>query len=213
MKNIGFTGRIIIIFLLSVLVIVCIYGFMTLLGGIIPVNTGRKIPNEGERIYLLNNGYHVALALPRESCSYAEIFDIPMDLSDQGGYFYFGWGDRQFYLGTPTVRDIDWFMAMKALFTPSPSVLEVLYLHTISPGLPGVSSLVVTEEELKNLYQYIKEAIMVSGKIPEQILSEDIDQAFKGSIFFEAGDSYSLFYTCNNWTSGALKQAGLNTHL
>ncbi len=205
--------RTIILLPLIIFGFVLIYGFMTLLGGIIPVNTGRSAPSKGQQIYLLNNGYHIALVLPRDSCPYGEIFDTPLNLSGQGGYFYFGWGDRQFYLGTPTVLNIDWSMAVKALFIPSPSVLEVLYIHKISPNKPGVTQLLITEDELAGLYKYIQEAFMDSQRLPEQIAPDEIDQAFQGSVFFEARGSYSLFYTCNNWTSRGLKQAGIGTHL
>jgi len=54
---------------------------------------------------------------------------------------------------------------------------------------------------------------MGSDSTPKQISLDDIDQAFQGSIFFEAAGTYSLFNTCNNWTSQALKQAGIGTHL
>lgn len=209
----GMILRAIIILPLSFLVIVFIYGIMTFLGGIIPVNKGRRVPAEGETIYLADNGYHVALALPRDSCPYADIFDNPLNLSGKGGFFYFGWGDRKFYLGTPTVRNIDWSMALGALFIPSPVVLEVLYIHKFLPDQPEVTPLLVTEDELSDLYQYIKESIMGPQRVPEQILPDEIDQAFQGSIFFEARGSYSLFYTCNNWTSRGLKQAGIGTHL
>ena len=206
-------GRALILLPLLVIIFVFIYGFLTLLGATLPVNQGRSVPSEGERIYLVNNGYHIALVLPRDSCPYRDIFDASLNLSGPGGYFYFGWGDRQFYLGTPTVRNIDWSMAAKALFIPSSSVLEVLYIHKISPNKPGVTSLLVTEDELESLYKYIQEAFIGSKRFPEQIPPDDIDQAFQGSIFFEASGSYSLFNTCNNWTSRGLRKSGINTHL
>ncbi len=192
---------------------VLIYGIMTFLGGVIPVNPGRAVPVTGKSIYLLNNGYHVAIALPRDSSPYKDIFDRSLKLSGSGGFYYFGWGDRQFYLGTPTVRDIDWSMALKALFTPTPSVLEVLFLSKISSDQPGIISVLVTEEELSGLYQYVKDSLIDSEGKVKQIPSDEIDQVFQGSIFFEAQGSYSLFNTCNNWTSRGLKRAGLSTHL
>jgi len=211
--RLGFFVLIVKIIFLIPLSIFVIYGLMIFLGGIIPVNTDRVTPGKGEQIYLLNNGYHIALALPRDSCPYKDIFDIPLNISTRGGYYYFGWGDREFYLGTPTVKNIDWSMASKALFIPSSSILEVFYIHKILSARTGVSSLIVTENELSELYQYIKETIMKPQNLPEQVSEEDIDQAFFGSIFFEARGSYSLINTCNNWTSKGLKYAGLNTHL
>jgi len=192
---------------------VFIYGIMVVLGGLIPVNRNRSVLSEGEQIYLLNNGYHIALALPRDNCPYADIFDIPLNLSGQGGYFYFGWGDRQFYLGTPTVKNIDLPMTARALFTPTPAVLEILYFPKISASSPGISILYVSKKELSDLYKYIKEYFMKPGEKPMRIPQDGIDQAFKGSIFFAAHGTYSLFKTCNNWTSQALKKAGIGTHL
>ena len=205
--------RIIILIPLLIFLIVVLYGFMTLLGAIIPVNQNRTVPSEGKLIYLVNNGYHIALVLPRDSCTYGDIFNVPLGISGKGGFFYFGWGDRQFYLGTPTVRNIDWLMAAKALFTPSSAALEVLYICSVLPDQTGVSSLFVTEDELVALYGYVEKNIMVSDGLPKQILSDEIDPAFYGSIFFEASGSYSLFNTCNNWTSRGLKESGLRTHL
>ncbi len=203
------------ILILPVLLVsfVIIYGIMVILGGLIPVNSNGPVPSEGGHIYLLSNGYHIALVLPRNKCPYADIFDLPLNLSGQGGYYYFGWGDRQFYLGTPTVRNIDISMAMRALFTPTSSVLEVLYFPEISTDFPGVSTLYVTDKEILNLYEYIKKSIKGFDTTPIQVPQDKIDQAFAGSIFFEARGSYSLFNTCNNWTSRALKQAGISTHL
>jgi len=205
--------RILILLPLLVIIFVSIYGLITLFGGLIPVNQGRNVLSKGERIYLVNNGYHISLALPRDSCPYGDVFDIPLNISGKGGFFYFGWGDRQFYLGTPTVRNIDLTMAIKALFSPSSAVLEVLFINTLSSDQPGVSSFLVTEDELSDLYQYVKKFIMDHSNLPVQIPSDEIDQAFQGSIFFEASGSYSLFNTCNNWTSRGLKLSGLNTHL
>lgn len=205
--------RIVSLFILIIIFFAFIYGLMTLIGGLIPVNPGREIPLEGKHIYLVNNGNHIALALPRDRCPYVEIFDSPLNLSGRGGYFYFGWGDRQFYPGTPTVSNIDWSMAIRALFLPSPAVLEVLYLSRIIPDRPGNTRVIVTEKEIMDLYKYIKDSIMDSNGLPEQISSDDVDQSFRGSIFFEAKGSYSLFNTCNNWTSKGLKQSGINTHL
>ena len=204
---------ILVILPLLIIIFVFFYGLITLLGGLIPVNQGRVAPSEGERIYLLNNGYHIALVLPRDSCPYSEIFDTHFDLSGKGGYFYFGWGEKEFYLGTPTVRNIDIIMAIKALFSPSSAVLEVLYIQTLSSDQPGASSFLVTEDELSDLYEYVKKYFIDSHGFPEQISSDDIDQAFHGSIFFEASGVYSLFNTCNNWTSRGLRKAGINTHL
>jgi len=56
----------------------------------------------------------------------------------------------------------------------------------------------VTEGELIDLYGYVKEFIMGHSDLPVKVSPEKIDQAFYGSIFFEAGGSHSLFYTCNN---------------
>jgi uncharacterized protein (TIGR02117 family) len=211
--NRSYVWRVFILIPLILFVLICSYGILVILGATIPVNNGRKALTKGEQIYLVNNGYHIALVLPRDACPYRDLFDIPLNLSEQRGFFYFGWGERQFYLGTPTVRKMDWSMALNALFTPGSAVLEVLYINKIASDHPGVTSIPVTEDELSYLYEYVKESFMKSGEIPKQIPTSEIDQAFQGSIFFEANGTYSLFNTCNNWTSMGLKQAGLNTHL
>ncbi|MCK5672703.1 MAG: DUF2459 domain-containing protein, partial [Spirochaetales bacterium] len=95
----------------------------------------------------------------------------------------------------------------------SSAVLEVLYIHTLSPDQPGVSSFLVTENELSDLYGYVKEYFADPYGFPKQIPSGDIHQSFQGSIFFEASGLYSLFNTCNNWTSRGLRKSGINTHL
>ncbi len=186
---------------------------MVLAGGIVPVNSSRVEIEADTEIFLLNNGYHVVLVLPLEGCPFTEILDTGIPVSDGELYYYFGWGDRSFYLGTPTVTDIDWPLALRAVLLPTRSVLEVAVIRRPYTSRSGVVSIRVSSRELVSLYQYVYKSISLADGIPDVVSEDEVDTSFAGSVFFEAEGTYSLFFTCNNWTNTALKQAGITTHL
>src|SRR6476469_365582 len=79
-------------------------------GGAIPVNAAWREADEGVTIYVATNGVHSGLILPARTASY-DWSDLvrPDHIRDHryaGHYLWFGWGERDFYLNTPTWAEV-----------------------------------------------------------------------------------------------------------
>ncbi|NJM56422.1 MAG: DUF2459 domain-containing protein [Synechococcales cyanobacterium RU_4_20] len=81
---------------------------------------------------------HTGLTLP----VYTPVFDwrAHLDLEDLGrvrqqdyAYVSWGWGDRQFYVNTPRFQDLQLTTALRALFWPTDTAMEVraIALHPV----------------------------------------------------------------------------------
>ncbi|MFQ5506099.1 MAG: TIGR02117 family protein, partial [Planctomycetota bacterium] len=137
---------------------------------------------------------------------------VPLEgFPDGGSHVSFGWGDRGFYLRTPTWSDLELSTALRAILLPSASVMHVE--HFWGPPEPGPSCrrLVLSEAQYGRLVAYIEESFRkdAAGR-PMRIPGRGYDQY---DDFYEARGSYHLFYTCNNWANQGLKASGVRTAL
>ncbi len=186
------------------------YFVAALIGSLLPANNGWQAPPEGESvtIHIVSNGYHTGLLLPAS----ADGIDLsltfrPTDLPDPdlaGNFLLFGWGDRDFYLETETWADVKPGTAVTALFGSGQSLLHVDHVQAVAE-LPGAKPIRVSRAEYRKLVADISSfATLGPDGYP-------IRQPGYGSldVFYEAKGRYSLFTTCNVWTSDRLAAAGV----
>src|SRR3954467_4963519 len=80
------------------------------IGGAIPRNAGWQEPEDGITIYVATNGIHTGLVLPAraEGVDWSPLVrpDHIADPRYAGRWLWFGWGERDFYLNTPTWREV-----------------------------------------------------------------------------------------------------------
>ena len=100
-------------------------------------------------VYVISNGYHAGLALPRAHLAefaggrgYPALIAVTQRFA-AFDWIEFGWGEREFYQSVSTVDDINWRMALRALFYPgNRSVVHVV-------GISGEPTQVFKAEMLK----------------------------------------------------------------
>ena len=84
--------------------------------------TVKKEVNSKEEvaIFILTNGVHTDLVVPSrsEQIDWPEFLQYPNEISTDSAYAYLamGWGDKGFYLETPTWADLKASTAFKAAF-------------------------------------------------------------------------------------------------
>src|SRR5262245_31334646 len=73
-------------------------------------------------VYVISNGYHAGLALPRArlaefaaSRGYPALIAVTQRFA-AFDWIEFGWGEREFYQSVSTIGDINWRMALRAMF-------------------------------------------------------------------------------------------------
>ena len=119
-------------------------------------------------------------------------------------YLAMGWGDRGFYLETPTWADLKVSTALKATTGLSSSALHTTFYKTMKEDA-YCKKIQISTTEYQKLVVFINDSFETkSGKN----IKIETDAVYgKNDIFYEAKGSYSLFYTCNSWANQALKSA------
>ncbi|WP_374539921.1 TIGR02117 family protein [Flavobacterium sp.] len=187
------------------------YGIVVTLLSFIPVNSYDSrtlIPAQKIEIYLLTNGVHTDIVLPVKN----EYFDwskqvkyIDTKAKDSTAQFMaIGWGDKGFYLETPTWADLKASTALKAATGLSSSALHVTFYKNMKEGV-DCKKITIDSNEYKKLIVFINDSFQLNNDNVTKINTEAVYG--ENDAFYEAKGSYSLFYTCNTWANQALKAA------
>jgi uncharacterized protein (TIGR02117 family) len=191
--------------LVSALVtLIGVYLLAGLAGAAIPANAGWTPAAQGVRVYVVDNGIHTDIVVPRGALGPALAARLrPGDLADPAqaarSHVAFGWGDRDFYLNTPTWADVNPWRVGRALVGAGETVMHVSYHDAPREG-PRVKALVLREGELARLVAAIE------GSFGEGAAVRGYGA---GDAFYVARGGYSLVHTCNGWTGAALRNAGV----
>jgi len=197
----------IIAFVISgIIAFVLFYVLVALVLSIIPVNKKTVSQNDVE-IYILTNGVHTDIVLPVRTGSVD--WSEKVKYSDTKGndtimkYISFGWGDREFYLETPTWADLKFSIAFNAVFGVGRSAMHVTYLKDLSLSLDS-RKIKISKRQFYLLKKYIEDSFVKNDqggfiKIKTDLVYGQTD------AFYEATGRYSLFKTSNTWTNTGLK--------
>lgn len=200
--------------LLSIPVAILIYLLFAIILSIIPVNTSYVEPQEGVDIYIESNGVHTDILVPVKSSQIDWTSKVDTQFFNPAKrefkYIAFGWGDKGFYLDTPTWADLKFSTAIKALFWLGTSAMHVSYSEYVPIPGKDTKKIRISNEQYEELIQFINESFQTdaSGKfIPINCCHYE----GMNDNFFEAKGKYNLFRTCNTWTNKGLKTAGVKT--
>lgn len=189
---------------IGLVLIVTVYALAAGIGGAIPVNSGWQQAQQGVRIYVLDNGVHTDLVLPvsAEGVDWRDLVK-PEHFSDPGAaakpYLAFGWGDRDFYLNTPTWSQVSPVRVASAMVGAGSTVLHVAHIPTPGVG-PQMKTIVLSAQEYRRLAAFIRGTFAEGPAV----------KGYGGSdAFYPARGGYSAIRTCNQWTGDGLRAAGV----
>lgn len=174
----------------------------------ISVNDGLVKSHKEIPIYILTNGVHTDVVLPLKS----EHYDWTNQLKTEHtkakdttmNYVALGWGDKGFYLETPTWADLKASTALKAASGLSSSAMHVTFYKEMKES-KSCKKLQISSDNYKKLILFINESFQTKSG---EFLKIETEAVYgKHDVFYEANGSYSLFYTCNSWANQALKAA------
>ncbi len=177
----------------------------------ITVNSHFASPEEGGiEIFLITNGMHTDIALPIKN----ELKDwgssLPythtLSMNSTMGFAAFGWGDKGFYLETPTWADLKASTAFKASFWLGTSAMHVTYYRQLRET-GECKRVVVSQDSYHKLVNFIENSFALKN---DGTFAHIAGHSYaQHDAFYDAHRTYSLFYTCNSWTNEALKTSGL----
>lgn len=159
-------------------------------------------------IYILTNGVHTDIVLPikNEYHDWTSQLKFEHTKSKDTTYQYaaLGWGDKGFYLETPTWADLKASTAVKAATGLSSSAMHVTFYKNLKEN-KSCKKIQISLENYKKMIAFINESFQTKSG---EFLKIETDAVYgKHDVFYEANGSYSLFYTCNSWANQALKAA------
>jgi len=218
-RRIGKRRRLLIWLLRGVAGIVSLpllYLLAALLLGAVPANVAfNQAGPEGVTIFIMSNGVHTWIVMPKvnEDMDW-RLYALPEHLRDprwgNADHVAIGYGNRDFYLNTPTWGDLTVRRAFAALFGGGPTLLHIIHVDHPRPG-PDERPIRISHVQYRRLAAYIQARFhMDAGGRPIPLLGRGYGP---DDMFYEANGGYSFIFTCNEWTGRALRQAGVRTGL
>lgn len=194
----------------------CIVGTVliyALLGYLLPfIEISAKDDGEIKEIpiYIYTNGVHTDIVMPVKNDIQDWSAKIPFsDTKSKKTDYHFigiGWGDKGFYLDTPTWADLKFSTAFKAAFWLSESAMHCSYYQKMTEA-EDCKKILISRNQYKKLVNFVdakfdKDSNGSYQFIPTKAVYGDND------AFYDAKGKYSFLNTCNTWANNALKASG-----
>lgn len=197
-------------FVLSILLFIGLYFLTAWLCTFFRSNENADNSRGEVEIFIQTNGVHTDIIMPVVcgTHDWREHFD-PAQAEEADSlcpYMAIGWGDKGFYLETPTWGDLKFSTAFKALFWLGSGAMHVTwYDHRPAPS-NTCKSVRLSASAFEKLCETIKKDLLLSNGSPALI-----DHPGYGSMdaFYESVETYNLFRTCNVWTGDKLRESGV----
>jgi uncharacterized protein (TIGR02117 family) len=192
--------------------VIALYLGAALIGSHIPANPGWSETEGGITIYVETNGHHTGIVVPVAAAGIdLSLTFRPTDLGNKqfaGNWLAIGWGDRDFYLNTPTWADLSAHTALSALIGSGRTLIHVDHLDQPYPG-NDQRAVRISRAEYARLITHI----MATLKRGEDGYPLALPGYGERDLFYEAHGHYSLLRTCNGWTAQTLRTAGIRAPL
>ena len=169
-------------------------------------------PNQKDEvtIHILTNGVHTDIVVPtiNEQKDWSKTVKFSNIASKDTSYPYLaiGWGDKGFYLETPTWSELKPSVAFRAATGLSTSALHATYYRKMLVD-SNCRKIDISKDQYSRLIEYINNTAQTDPNgnwiyIPTNANYSDSD------AFYDAKGRYHLFNTCNSWANKALKACG-----
>jgi uncharacterized protein (TIGR02117 family) len=195
-------------FALAILIPFGLYLAAVVVLGHIPANADWREPDAGVAgaitIFVQTNGVHTGIVVPAVAQGVdwrarAPATDLP-DPHGAGTWLAFGWGDRGFYLDTPTWRQARVSTIARALTGGGATVMHVDHLDPFAAD-ENWRPVRLRPEEYRRLAAFVAATFAENRGVTRGYTPRD--------VFYTARGHYSALRTCNVWTGEALRHAGI----
>jgi len=155
-------------------------------------------------VYLIKSQWHTGLIFKVDEISLKNI--EALKLFKNMKYVDIGWGDKDFY---QSPKDFDLYLAFKALFIPTESVIRIEgYNYEIEDIVSYSDFCIKFQLKEKNLTRLLKFIDSSFSRNSQNKLIVSMKKVGGRIIFFKSKYSYHIFETCNKWVAKGLAEAG-----
>lgn len=194
--------------------LILIYGLLAFCLSRITVNED-VVSSKDVTIYIRTNGVHTDLVLPIRNSQKDWSENVKIENTtgkdSAANFVAFGWGDKGFYLDTPTWADLKVSTAFSAAFALGESAMHTTFYKRMNED-ENCKAINVSHEAYGKLVEYVESSFEISENGMFKHIVTDANYGSNDS-FYEAVGSYSLLKTCNTWTNTALKSSGQKASL
>ncbi|MDJ0365160.1 TIGR02117 family protein [Hymenobacter sp. H14-R3] len=166
--------------------------------------------------FIYSNGVHTDLVMPVKSSfiDWSQQLPYANTQAHDSTYEYVGvgWGDKGFYLDTPTWAQLKPSTAVRAGFWLSSTLMHATFYRAsdLTSG-PRCVPLHLTPAQYRRLIAYVEESFQRDAAggfnwLPSHSYADH-------DAFYEANSRYSILNTCNTWTNRGLKECGQKASL
>lgn len=176
-----------------------------LVGGAVPVNTGWREPARGVTVWVESNGVHTGIVVPKVAAGVDwRTLARPEHLADprytRHDHLSFGWGERAFYLETPTWADMRPGTVIAAALGSDRTLIHVDHIpRPVADS--NVRSVRLSVDQYRRLAAFIAASVAPGAAHARGYYAYD--------AFYEGRGRYDAVRTCNAWTGAALARAGV----
>lgn len=161
-------------------------------------------------IYILTNGVHTDIVMPvkTEYIDWSEkiAYRHTKTANNSHSYIAMGWGDKGFYLKTPTWGDLKFSVAFKAATGLSTTAMHTTYYRTMTQS-ESCKRIMISRAQYQKLVRHISNSFQQGPN--GQFIPIDTNANYGDTdAFYEARGSYSMLTTCNTWANNSLKAIG-----
>ncbi|MFN8368459.1 MAG: TIGR02117 family protein [Candidatus Kapaibacterium sp.] len=161
-------------------------------------------------VYIKTNGVHTDIVVP----VHTDVIDWSKQITyantkgkdTTAEYLGMGWGDKGFYLETPTWADLTAKTAFKAMFGLSTTAIHATFHNTLTEN-DSCKKILLSKQQYIRLVTYIRNDLQTDSAGNVRNIVTNANYGLHDA-FYEAHGTYSLFHTCNTWANNALKSCG-----
>lgn len=161
-------------------------------------------------IYIKTNGVHTDIVVPtrNDQIDWSEEVKFEDIVSRDTSYKFLaiGWGDKGFYLETPTWAELKPSVAFRAATGLSTTALHTTYYKDMVVD-STCRRIEISKEQYDRLIEYVTNSVEVDEKGHWINIKTNANYG-DSDAFYEAKGSYSMFNTCNSWANRGLEYCG-----
>jgi len=200
----------VIIILICLVAFVALYFTAAFCLSRITIPAGKTDDPKEITIYIKTNGVHTDIVVPvrNDQMDWSREIKYGNIVSKDTAYQYLGigWGDKGFFLETPTWSQLKLSVAFKAAFGLSTAAMHATYYKSMTED-NDCKKISISRKQYAGLINHItkwfqKDADGHFINIKTTANYSDTD------AFYEAKGRYNLFFTCNTWANNMLKACG-----
>ncbi|MGL5837140.1 MAG: DUF2459 domain-containing protein [Sphingorhabdus sp.] len=184
------------------------YFIAALAGSIIPANPDWREPKDGIPIFVETNGVHVSLIVPMAAAG-EDLSDLirPEHLANRdlyGTHAMIGWGHGRVYRNARTWADVRSGDVASAIFGSDFTTLHIY--HLIDPQPTRIRKRFhVSQAQFRRIIGEIR----ATFRLDENGRSIAHPAYGADNLFYDSYGHYSAIMTCNEWSGGILRRAGV----